>query len=327
MTREEALIDFEEAVKELLQKYEEGFHEDVRKNQSLFKDTVIDHLKSICEKVCHFQKAHEAYKVKYFQFSILRTSIVNKTYTIYLNTYNQSWYLDDDTQYIEIDLSFLFKSLEELQRKLYEKSKPYIGKINKSDIEKIILRQAIEYNQYIAHIARLMLQNIDEEDWFEKVQKPDVYCIRWGAYQDQSELIFQMDTNKKTTNDFLEVLKLTNDEANKDALVYTVFKDSEILDTLCIEKNMMFANFKGSTINDCSFKQSMLLGANFKNTILKNVNFYKSNLRGATFVGATFKDISFENAQLEGAMFLREDVPFLHLSPSQLQDIYIEGEW
>ncbi|WP_129598125.1 pentapeptide repeat-containing protein [Anaerophilus nitritogenes] len=346
MTKEEAFVDFEEEVEELLQNYEEIFRQDLRKNQNVLKDKVIDGLKSICEKVYDFQKENEEYKVTYFQFSILRTSIVNKTYTMLLNTYNPSWYLDDHTQYIEVDLSFLFNSLEDLQRKLHEKSKPYMGKINKSHIEKIILKQAIGYNQYIAYAARLILQNIDEAKWFQKVQKTDIYCIRWGEYQDQSEFVFAMDTNSKTTNDFVKILELTNDEAHKDALVYKVFKDSEILDIICTERNMMFINFKGSIMNDCNFKKSILLGsnfkgsrlincsfeesimqtANFKNATLKNVNFNKSNLKGVSFVGTAFEEVSFENTLLDGAIFSRESVPFLHLSPSQLQVIYIEGD-
>lgn len=327
MKREDALINFNEKyTNELLKKYEQIFYEDVMQNKDLLRSTVINSLKNICEDVSDFQNGLDYYKIKYFQFSILRTSIISKNYIFLLSTYNQEWYLDDNAKHMELDMSFLFKSLNDLYNELYEKSKKFIGKINKYDIEKIILKQAMEYNEYIAYTVRFILQNIDREEWFDKVKKTDIYFIRWGEYQDKSELVYIMDNNKKTMNDFIKGLDLTNEEAHKDELVYSVWKDTEISEAICIEKNMMFSNFKNSKISNFSFEKSILLGANFEDAILQNVNFNKTNLVGVNFIGVKFEDVKFEEAILDGAIFDQEDVPFLHLSSSQLQVIYIKGD-
>ncbi|WP_099190488.1 pentapeptide repeat-containing protein [Tepidibacter mesophilus] len=327
MKREDALINFnEEYTNELLNKYEQIFYEDVIENKDLLRSTVMDSLKNICEDISDFQNELEYYKIKYFQFSILRTSIISESYIFLLSTYNQEWYLDDNAKHMELDMSFLFKSLKNLYNELYQKSKKFIGKINKYDIEKIILSQAMKYNEYIAYTVRFILQNIEKEEWFDKVKKTDIYFIRWGEYQDKSELVYIMDNNKKTMNDFIKVLGLTNEEAHKDELVYSVWKDTEISDVICIEKNMMFSNFKNSKISNLSFEKSILLGASFENAILQNVNFNKTNLVGVNFIGVKFEDVKFEEAILDGAIFNQEDVPFLHLSSSQLQVIYIKGD-
>ena len=68
-----------------------------------------------------------------------------------------------------------------------------------------------------------------------------------------------------------------------------------------------------------------MLGTNFEKTKLCDVDFSGCDLRQASFINAKFSNVSFEGADLEEAIFNEEDIPFIKLSPEQLQEIYIYG--
>ena len=79
-------------------------------------------------------------------------------------------------------------------------------------------------------------------------------------------------------------------------------------------------------IEDVGFDNSDLSFGNVVNSNFYKVSFKKCNLSNADFSNAQFEEVNFQGADLSNTIFSREDIPFLHLSPEQLQDILIEGD-
>lgn len=104
-------------------------------------------------------------------------------------------------------------------------------------------------------------------------------------------------------------------------LAKSVIKESNFKDC-----DLRSSDFNNAMIEDVGFDNSDLSFGNFVNSNFYKVSFKKCNLSNAYFSNAQFEEVNFKGADLSNTIFSREDIPFLHLSPEQLQGILIEGD-
>ncbi len=363
MDRENAIRKFkEEVIDELIGEGKAQFKEIFSNNEELLKETILEGIKGLIKKAKQEQEKNINYKLAILHFELLRINILEENFKICLHGYNNLWYLDSAPIYKEIDLKFLFEPFIKIKQKLKEKKKSYIGKINDYDIEKVMFDPVIECYSSISDNVRSWLWDLDEEAWIKEDALSSFYVVKWGEYHDKSETLFAMDNREKTINDLLE---FKNQPEEKQAFIYSVWKDSLLEEGDLTKQNMLFINFKGSKLKKINFSESDIIKGQFKNTYIKNckfenarligtvfensifedtnfnnancmgVNFIKAefsyvdfsnaNLTKANFTNAKFDHVSFENANVEDAIFSERDIPFIHLTPKQLQVIYIEG--
>lgn len=112
------------------------------------------------------------------------------------------------------------------------------------------------------------------------------------------------------------------------------FENGRIVGTTFERSSVKMCNFKGCDLRSSDFNNALLEEVDFDNsnfeignfteTNLYKISFKKCNLKNADFTGAQFEKVDFEGADLKNVIFSREDIPFLHLSPEQIQDILIE---
>ncbi|MEW8956322.1 pentapeptide repeat-containing protein [Clostridium sp.] len=343
MNRKEALEHYKlNQAKSLIEECEKNFNINLRDNEEKIKAMLIEGIKSVDKKAKKVQELHDDYRLYVLQFEFLRTNIINETYKILIHGYNGLWYLDDNSVYEEIDLLFIFEPFIILKEKLLKAKKSYLGKVNNYDIQEIIFNLASKCYNQMCDNSRIWMWNLDEEEWIKESSLWDAYLIKWGEYQSKSETIFSMDNREKKVEDILEFKKKPKE---KMPFVYSVWKDSILKDADLSEEDLLFINFKNSKlinmdftksniikgqfknteVVNCRFNHSLLVGSSFENAIIKETSFESSNLTNLDFRKATFNKVSFENAIVEGAIFSENQIPFLHLTPEQLQDIYIEG--
>lgn len=110
----------------------------------------------------------------------------------------------------------------------------------------------------------------------------------------------------------------------KGSIVGTTFEKSSIKRCGFNECDLRSSDFNNALLEEVNFDDSNFQLGNFVNTNLYKVSFKNCNLAQADFSKAKFEHVDFEGANLENTIFSREDVPFLHLSPEQLQYILIE---
>ncbi|AGF55356.1 uncharacterized protein YjbI with pentapeptide repeats/ribosomal protein S17E [Clostridium saccharoperbutylacetonicum] len=363
MNREEALEHFDENItKKLAEDFKLKVEENFKANEEKIKNLIIAAMKSIIKKAKDFQEIKKEYKIAVFQFELLRINILNQSYKILAHGYNSSWYLDSDSIYEEIDLSFLFEPFDSFKEKLKKEKKMYMGKVNDYDIEKIIFELVSKYYMDISENVRNWLWDLDEEDWMQESSVDNYYVVKWSEYHGKSETLFAMDNREKNIKELLELKK---QDEEKLPFVYSVWKNSVFENGDLTNQNMLFINFKGSKlkninfseccivrgqfkateikkcqfansklvgtsfenskIEDSEFSSGNLLGGDFRKAELRYVDFSNSNLKNSNFINAKFKNVSFEGADLEGAIFSAKDIPFINLTSEQLQTIYIDG--
>lgn len=102
-------------------------------------------------------------------------------------------------------------------------------------------------------------------------------------------------------------------------LAKSIIKESDFKDC-----DLRSSDFNNTMIEEVEFDNSDLSIGNFVNSNLYKVSFKNCNLSNADFSKAQFEEVNFQGADLSNTIFSREDIPFLHLSPEQLQDILIE---
>ncbi|MBU3215193.1 pentapeptide repeat-containing protein [Clostridium estertheticum] len=363
MNREESIKDFKEHfVKGLMEEYKTEFQENLDNNQEKLRGLLIEGMIDINDKAKKYQGKNENYKLAVLQFELLRINILNESYKILIHGYSSLWYLDKNSIYQEIDLKFLFEPFIKFKGKLIQAKNIYMGKVNFYDIQEIIFELVVECYNSMSELARIWLWNLDEEVWVKNGSFSDMYTVKWSEYQGQSETIFAMDNREKIMKDLLELKKVSEEKL---PLVYSVWSNSNLENGDLTKQNMLFINFKASKLNNidfsesnittaqfkdtnikkCEFKRSKLIGTSFeyakiegcnfenadlravdfRKSILKDITFKNVDLRGSDFTGAIFNNVSFEDASVEEVVFSEQDVPFLYLTPEQLQTIYITG--
>lgn len=363
INREEALEEFrEKVVKNLAEESKLSVEKNFKDNEEKVKELIINGMKSLIKRAKESKEDKNENKIAVFQFELLRINIINESYKILVHGYNSFWYLDSDSIYEEIDLSFLFEPFIKLKEKLIKEKRIYMGKVNDYDIQKIIFELTAECYTDMSKTARNWFWNLDEEEWIKESSVGDFYTVKWSEYQGKSETLFAMDNREK---DIKELLELKKQPEEKLPFVYTVWKNSTLEDGDLTKQNMLFINFKGSTLRNINFSECDIVRGQFKDTKVKRctlinsrligtffenskvedsdfsnadctgvdfreaelryVDFSNSNLKNSNFINAKFKNVSFDGADLEDAIFSAKDIPFINLTSEQLQTIYIDG--
>ncbi|EQB90141.1 hypothetical protein J2Z44_001681 [Clostridium punense] len=342
MTREEALLHYyDNYVNEALEKNKEKFLKTFEENKLWIKEIVISSTRKISEAVSAKQ-LDSSYDTMYINFSLLRTSVINKQYKVLISAYNRNWYLDEDPTHMTISFYPILSVVDELREYLEEKRKIYVNKIENFHINEIVLKQVFEYFTHMELFVTTFLQDLDDERWFQSLNKTEEFFIRWGEYRDLTHIVYKFDKKEKNQSDFEKLI--IQQQENDEELIFSSWQNLSFENIGCFEKNLMFSNFKRSTLENsefigstllgvnfkeskllnCDFSRSLLDNANFNNSTLEKVTFKNSILKNADFTYVNLKEVDFEDCDLTGAKFLKKDIPFIGLSPWQLQTIIIE---
>ena len=318
MTRQEALIQFKLYAQEKLQNQRQAFWKHIENHQQELEAYLLESIKSLQEEITRGEKGD----IAYFQFSLLRIDLLDKKYTLLLQAYDGMWYLDEAPIIITLNLDFIFEPLTLLGNQLLEESKKYVGKINRYDVNTIMAEEIFACNGLLAHQLRFLLKNIEEYPEFVAIPKATQWIIRWGEYKDESEIVLHRDRTSKNQNMWDEALEKSNEK--EDHLVASYWYKASLEKSECGDKLLHFIGFEECKLNNIQFEKSGMLGAIFKNCLLKTCNFNGALLRQADFRGSQIEDVNFEEADLTGTIFSSEQIAYLHLSPEQLQNIFIE---
>lgn len=319
MTREEALTHFKSYAGELLKDYKQIFWVELQEKYLPFlKESVEESLMALKE-LC--KKANKE-EIVYFQFSLLRTDLVKRQFTLLLHGYDVRWYLDDEPLIVQTQLNRIFSSILPLWDQLLLEQKKYVGKVNAYDVQAIIHEEIMACNKLIAHTLRLTMRDIEKTELLKDLPLAKMWVFRWGEYRDDSEIVFLVDRESKTPKDWEDAMdKLAYQE---DALVCTYWYELDLENQKCEHQKMYFSGFEKSRLTHSSFMGTQLIGAKFRNCTIKSCSFKEANLRNADFRETHFEDVDFEGADLTGTTFSDVDVSYLHLTPEQLQMIQIE---
>ena len=322
MTREEALQQFQTEQQEW-----------IHTKQQEFLKTMGEKLPELIMKFKQMfakgrQKMEEVKKepIMFFYFSVPRTDLYSNQYRLLLHMMDARWYLDKEPIVIEESLDFLWEDLQEMKEKLWNDSKKYMGKINRYDIEYLVQDMIFTCNCYLSEQLRLVFRDIEENEDFANIAKPEVWYIRFGEYRDQSEVIAHVDRIKKEQKQWERKVRKAQLETKDDSLATSYWYELEVKESSCTEQFMPFIVFENCTLDSVDFTKSNLRGARFLNCTIRHCVFEEADLQYAEFTDCTWEETKFQGANLSYAIFMEQELPFVHLEPEQLQDILVERE-
>ncbi|OPZ94413.1 MAG: hypothetical protein BWY74_00587 [Firmicutes bacterium ADurb.Bin419] len=192
MKREEALEHFIEnyvkaessAKMQKLKSYYEN-------NKNTLKDDFIESFRRICVKIKDLQERGKKGKIGYITYSLLRTNIMEGKLVYLIEGFNRLWFFDREECQEEYDVSWAYKFLDEFEAELVEKSKFYLNKITKPDIERFKLKETALYNNLIVEFAKEAMHGASELEELSGILKEEIFEVRVGEYKGASEVVYE----------------------------------------------------------------------------------------------------------------------------------------
>lgn len=240
--------------------------------------------------------------IMFIHFSLLGIDVLNGRYQVLAQAMDARWYMDTEPAEATFSIGFLFPMLEEAKERLLQDSRRYMGKVNRYDVDGLILDTAMECNRILAAVLKFVFRDIEENPEFQAIPKPATWGIRWGEYRDASETIACVDREKKEQRDWNRALKEAADQ--EDRMVFGFWYGAELQSSDCTGRTLCFIQFEDCTLTDMDFGGANLTGARFRGCTLKGCSFQSVNLRQADFEDCRFEGCDFTGQTLQ-AVYLR----------------------
>lgn len=194
--------DKQEVLDEFKKKYVDNLWiENFVKNDELYRNNKEDidsklrmQFDSICKKCIDMQSNNLKEEIHYIYFSLLRTSLREGKGEFRIDFYSEDWFLDNEECSINLDLSFLYKGLFEMEASLKDKKMEYKKDLTDMDIEDIIMDEADNYNilcfEFLKEIIKEQFMNLDS---YAEIKKSNSLKILVGEFMDKVEIIYEAD--------------------------------------------------------------------------------------------------------------------------------------
>lgn len=194
--------DKEEVLKEFKEKYVDNLwinnfvenDEFYRNNKEEIDSKLRMQFESVCKKCIDLQEENLKGEIHYIYFSLLRTSILEGKGEFRIDFYDENWFLDKEECSINMDLSFLYQTLFEMESSLKSKKMEYGRDITDMDIEDIIMDEADKYHilcaEFLKEIINEQFINIDS---YKEINKGSNLKILVGEFMDDVEIVYEAD--------------------------------------------------------------------------------------------------------------------------------------
>lgn len=320
MDREIAMSKYKEDIAVILPGFRTHMANHIQERSQQLESTIKAAVDELGDRMVKQQKEY----VSFLYISMLKTNLIQKNYQFLLQAANFRWYLDDELIEVYFSAEDLLEPLEKLWNELSEKSHIYRGAINQYDIQHIIFEELSFIDAVISQVLRYQLRNWEEKEIFSKITLSPYWFLKWGEYQDQTEFIIHTDRTEKDESIWRRELKKAIHKP--ETMVFSYWYRGEYEDRSIKALDMRFIVFEDSKLKGIEFQQCNMEGSKFRNCNIAGCSFEGCNLYGADFTNCTFKHVSFPHAELEEAIFPAHSVPFLDLTPEQLQTIRLAKE-
>lgn len=318
MKREEALLRFCEEERDWIENGKASFLANIQENA----DELADCLQKVFADIRSAVEEKGKKDIMFIHFSLLRIDFLNQTYQFLAQIMDASWYMDRELVEVTFSLKDYFSVFNDIREKMESDSRKYMGKINRYDIDNLLMAAGMECNVMLANLLRFVFRDIEENQDFKALSKGNTWGIRWGEYRDACEMIACAEREKKDQKDWNRTLRETKE--NEGRMVSTFWYEAELQDSDCSGKALCFIQFENCSLRNMNFEHADLVGARFKNCTLSSCSFKGAMLRQTIFEDCKWEECDFQDADLINGIFDEDDIPFLHLDAEQLQVILID---
>lgn len=315
MKREELLQRFQEEVRQDIEDYRILFMKQLMKEVPRLNDLIMEQLEKVKEEILKIKKEN----IMFLHFSVLKTDVLQRNYNVLVQVQNEQWHLDKHPVEMSFQIDFLFENLSALWDLLLQKSKVYVDKINQYDIREIIFGELDIYCSNIAHILRYALKDLENSAVFKEVPLQQFWAVRWGQYRDQSEIILQVDREKKNQKKWNKALIQTKKQ--EDRMVFSGWYQAALKGSVCEGKSMQFITFEECDLENMVFQNCDLSAAVFRRCRLKGCRFIQCTMFDSDFQDTQLEETDFEQSDLTNAVFEPDNIMQITLDQQQFQSV------
>jgi len=231
--------------------------------------------------------------IAYVYFNLLRTGCMLGNSGCLICAYDKDWYLDKTPVEVEYDASSLFLPFYEYIEKLYRGRKMYVGRVTRSDVEKILVERWSVYMSYMVLMLKNSIKEIISLPNYD-FQKAKQFSINGGEYMDYSDILWIEDIEEK---DPVAVKALLRQE-NKKAARHLHLHGIDLSGGDYSENDLRSSRFERVSFNKCVMGACMLMDTIFKECDLRQANLTASHIWYADFSGSNMEGIRLSYANI-----------------------------
>lgn len=191
-------VNKQEILKEFNEKYiaDRWVNEFVRiderykNNAASIEKYIFSKFDSACGNAVSLQERGLKGEIKFINFSVLRTDILENKGSFRIDLYDEKWFLDKEECSENIDLDFIYSSLFKHMKELKKEKNEYGRNITDMDIEDIKLIEAEKYNILAVEYLKSVIEKMMEVPCYKQMKKSEDIKIMAGEYMDASEIIY-----------------------------------------------------------------------------------------------------------------------------------------
>ena len=248
-------------------------------NKQAIKHGLSQSLSEIMQRIISYQSKGTLGPVKYIVFSMLRSSVLDKSYKIRVTVYDALFYAGLKDCYEYYDCSWLFKTMDDIVNYITNIKN---NKLKNYQIEFLELKQFSRYVDIFINFMRYVADIIEDVPNFFDIDKESELELRVGEYFDLTTPVYTYFKNGQDEH---------NVKVKFEAGGIFAFKTYNNLD---LSRGM----YDGVTIKYCNFRK-----CNFSSS-----SFRKGNLQGSIFIDCNFDRVDFNEADLSFVDFVDVDL-------------------
>lgn len=343
MNKAEAIAHLQQEILEpALQAHLSTLRVYIMQHQNSLIQSFVESMRQLCVKAEWAQQELGKEPISILHCSMLRTSILEGSYTCLMEAYSDQWYWDEVECMHTYDATWAFQPLSSLQQLLHIEMRRYGGVLNASDVERMMLQSAGRFNAYVITLARLAVPHVVNLKEMEHINRADQFQIRVGEYKDWSEPVYIRDygyrdmQNIRKKLSVAEGLECAYGDYTSLSMAEGLYDHVDIRYSDFSHADLNKSNLRGAVMIGTKWEQSDLSGADLRGALLMDAVFRECSLRGANLSdvsdgasmefeksvlglqGICFAGANLEGADLRGAQLFHADFQGARLSQAQI---------
>ncbi|KFN09070.1 pentapeptide repeat-containing protein [Paenibacillus macerans] len=247
---------------------------------------------ALCRQASDMQQRSQKAPIAYIHYSMLRTSLLDQSFTYLLAADSREFYFDEAECAVTYDAGWAYRSYSRLLAELERESKKYMGLLSGADAERLALECAPAFDQYVTALLRTAMPELVKVPEFAALDKADRLQIRTGELMDRGEILYWEEKQAGEAEKIQALLE--SDEGDRGRLAYAHFRSLSLTGQSFNGKKMPYSDFSRGYLSFCRFVECNLVGTSWRG----------ANLNGAEFRGSLLTDADFTDSDLQGAVFV-----------------------
>lgn len=255
--------------------------------------------------ICGGVRARCGFPVSVMDITMLRTNIAAGHYAAEVLVYGGEHFFDADSMTAgEIDISPVFRSYEELGKRILKECRKYPLKASVYDARAYMLSLCADFYKTVTYTLRKNIYEWKETEEFRAVPFSRDFEINCGEYAAYTETVYI----RRRSKDAEEERKWL---ASGENCCFADFTGLDLAGGVYKKTDLRYSDFSGGILKGCSFRYCQLDFSYLRGVSAQGAVFGACTLNGTDFTGADLRGAVFDD--VDNNAFYEVDKPLLFM--------------